>query len=645
MSDVELAKSADSKAVAYGGLTDPKSVDASLSKRIALVFGTVPSHEEIEQYQLLYPQFEFTLITAQSVADYIQSVCFFKDLNIVSLPDHDENPSFLPGLERALVGYDFVIVKERVGLFAYQAVKSKWVNNFKLFVVVDNVTPFPGEDIRQMKTIRDEVTAAADGIIVQSKLIENMLTTVEGVDKQKIFYITPYVKARRVAGETERVRALESLKLHDGDFLVAAFGQIEWEEGLLDIVHAIKHVHEREGEYCKVKLAICGVGSFDQDLLDRINALGIAHAIRLVEPSRAATLSILSAANLMFSSTVQSRDRLEGDPFRVLLALGNGIAMLSGRTPLIEEMAGKHRIDFCLGSPRSIADAVSRAKEATGLLSNIKSKNHGVVSSRYASEIFLEDFQAMMTATENQMIPETTLGLIKQVAEVETLVNKQQYLDAISMVERLFGEEDLPVHHRANLYRLIGDSFAKLLDNKSARESYSYALELDPFLPKAYLGLGAVNLSESNFNASIINFQKAISYAPQDDMANLGLGLSFQGLAEHSEARTWIVRSLDLNAGNEMGVYSLVRLSNETGVYTGCVKALETFLEIKPDQSDMAYALAGVLFKEKMYKKAKKTCEGLLKVDAIHEKVSDLYRLILEAMEVTIKPNTKSKLG
>lgn len=643
MSELSNIEAHGNSPIVFENDGDEKLEGSSNKTRVALVYGTIPSAEEIEQYMGFTESCEFTLVAPESIAGYVLDTCFFKGLNIHKLADHDENPTFLPGLEKALAGFDVVIVKERVCLYAYQAVKSKWINNFKLYVIVDNVTPFPGEDIAQMKTIRDEVTNSADGILVQSKIVKNMLITVEGVDPERVFYVSPHVTPRRKTSEKDRNEALKALELHEGDYVVAAFGQIEWEEGLLDIVHALKHVHDKEGEYCKVKLVICGVGSFDNDLLMRAENLGINHAIRLVDPSRYATLTALNAANLIFASAVQSRDRLEGDPFRVLLATANGIPLLSGRTPLIEEIIGKHRIDFCVGSPRSIAEAIIRSKEAKSLVNNIKSKNLQTMNLDFNEELTLEDFQRVLDHSKVARESETLINIYRQVNEVENLVNKKQYLDAIAMVERLLGEMDLPVHHKANLYRLIGDSFAKLQDNESAKESYAFSIELDPYFSKSHLGLGAVKLSESNYNGSILDFQKAISYAPQDDMAHLGLGLSFQGLGENDEARSWMISALKNNPVNEMGVYSLIRLSNMTDNFSGCIDVLERYLRVKPQNPDMAFTLAGILYKTGNLERTKLVCESILSSAPMHEKARELYDLVLSDLKNS-KPKNK-KVG
>jgi tetratricopeptide (TPR) repeat protein len=153
--------------------------------------------------------------------------------------------------------------------------------------------------------------------------------------------------------------------------------------------------------------------------------------------------------------------------------------------------------------------------------------------------------------------------------------------------------------------------------------------------------MGAIKLSESNFNGSVLDFQKAISYAPQDDMANLGLGISFQGMGEVDEARNWMLAALNHNPVNEMAIFSLVRLSNETTNYEGCESSLKSYLSVRPDQPDMAFTLAGILYKTRKLDEAKSLCESILKAEPTHEKVRDLYDLLLTEIKSTPK-NTKT---
>ncbi len=151
-------------------------------KNLALVYTTIPSPFEIEQFQAFCAHdYELTLITCQSIAEYLQGTCWIPSLRILALENHEENHTYLPGLEQALANFHTVIIKERVGLYAYQVVKAKWLHGFRLMVLVDNLTPWPANDISRLRTIREEVTTAADAFIVQSKALMEMLVNLEGI--------------------------------------------------------------------------------------------------------------------------------------------------------------------------------------------------------------------------------------------------------------------------------------------------------------------------------------------------------------------------------------------------------------------------------------------------------------------------------
>ena len=133
------------------------------------------------------------------------------------------------------------------------------------------------------------------------------------------------------------------------------------------------------------------------------------------------------------------------------MGIANGIPVLSGRTPLVEEILGKHRIDFCVGSPRSIADAIVRSKEAKGLLGNIKTKNLHTVEQNFNKELHLEDFNVLLEHAGQQRQDDKAIATMKQVSEVEKMVHNKQYVDAIALVEKIFTNDDLQNHHRSEL--------------------------------------------------------------------------------------------------------------------------------------------------------------------------------------------------
>jgi Flp pilus assembly protein TadD len=594
--------------------------------KIVLVYGSLPGIEEIEQFTSLGDEFEVSLASSLSICQYLSQASFFKNLNCIALPDHDQNSTFLPGLENILEEFDVVVVKERLGVYAYQAVKAKWRFKFRLLVLVDNLMPFPAEDIDRMRTVRQEISDAADGFIVQSRMAENTLL-IEGIEKERIIKVNPWVAQRSESLKQSRGKACEALGFSAKDFVIAYMGQVEWEEGLLDLAHAVKFLSVSQPAVAnRIKIIVCGIGSFAQQFRERIIKLGIDSKFGFVSPSREAHVTIYNAAQAMFVASFPSRDRIDGDPFRLMAAMMNGIPPIAYRTPLVQELIGKHRIDFCPGSVKGLASAIKKACVATGLNNNIIAKNRQTCEKLYSREVA----KHQMTSALNRLAVQTPSiemsSIDHQILEIESKITSKQYLEAVDMIGSVFQVEGLPNHHRANLYRMIGDCFTKLGDRESGKQSYQQAIELDPFYAKAYIGLGTVAMTSSRYDMAVIHFQKAVALSPSDEMANFGLGLAFQGMDEFKEASRWIVKALEINPVNVVAIYSLVKIVAETGGYQVAEKVLRSYLVHHPHDFNMLFTLAGLLYQMGNYSESIEMVEKIISVDPMDARAQGLLK-------------------
>ena len=594
--------------------------------RLALVTGNVPNIDEIDQFRLLVDTYEVNVISSVSICEYLKENSFFNDLTCIALQDHDENPTFLPGLEQVLKNYDLVVVKGRLGLFAYQTIKAKWQSRFRLFVWVDNLVPFPANDIDQMRTIRQEVTNAADGFIVQSRHAKSVLE-VEGIESDRITDMIPWVEQRAQRDGKSRAEARSSIGLAEGDIVIGYIGLLEWEEGLMNLAAAIKVAKLKDpGLARRLRVAISGIGSWSGQLRSHFVSMGIDDQVVFVPPSRKAQTAILNAVDAMYLSGYPAQDRVDGDPYRVLLPVTNGIPLLASRSPIVEEICGKHRLDFCIGSSESLYKALKKVQDATVLKNDIVHKNLQLVKSKYSKEAVSRNMK-MIFEKFNQVIQASDDGSIDHlVVEIELRVKNKQYLAAVEIIENLFSQVDVPIHHEANLYRLMGDCFAKLSDNDAAKDAYIKAAELDPFSAKTYVGLGTLGLLKASHDISVIHFQKAVSLSPLDEMANLGLGLAFQGLNECNEAIKWVEKSIEVNRENTAALYTLVKLAYDVEQYDSAINALTYYYELHPNDHEMSYALGGLYFKIGNYNQVSVLMNRMIKVDPMDSRAHSLLR-------------------
>lgn len=617
------------------------SSNSTKRPKLALVYGNLPSVEEIDQFQLLRDSYDVFIITSESIADYIAKTTTFNELKCVALPDHDDNPTYLPGLEKALAGFDLVIVKERLGLYAYQAVKAKWRNNFRLAVWVDNLTPFPGEDLDQFRIIRQELANAADAYIVQSSAAREVLL-LEGVEPARISFFEPFAATRVKRSQKGRSKAMQLLGLKDGDYLIGHIGQIEFEEELMLFLHGAKAAMNANAALKRrLRIALCGVGSATEELNQRANKLGLAGRLLFVAPGRDAFDTMLMACDALFYSNAPHRDRMEGDPYRLVLAMANKVPVIASRNPLVEEYIGKHRVDFCPGSVESLAAAIEKAAEAKALTNNIANKNISTFEQRFNSERVARRMGAAIADITKREIRRDYNAIDRAVVEIEVCINNAEYLDAVDRIEMLFRAGSVPQYHQANLLRLVGDCFTRLGDPSSAKNAYNKALVVDPFIAKAHIGLGTVALTKNSYDSAVIHFQKSVGLAPNDEMGSFGLGLAFQGLGELNEANKWVVNACRLNPVNVAAVYTLVKLAYDRNSFDDARNALCRYIAEKPQDLNMVFSLAGVEFKSGNTTAAEMLLTQLLAIDPTEARATQLLAQIRGTADAKTGANSR----
>ncbi len=606
---------------------------ASQNLKVAFVTATIPTVEEIDQFRLIADQCDFSVISAESICGYLGQTSRYQGLRCLALPDYDENPSYLPGLEKVLQGFDVVIVKDRLGLYCYQAVKAKWAHGFHLAVWVDNLTVFPGDDLNEMRVIREETVRAADMFLVQTKAARRTLT-LEGVASSRIYNFLPWVEKRLKRTKSSRAKAQQQLGIAEGAFVIAHIGQIEWEEGVIDLASAVAIACERNpGLRRQVRLLFCGVGSYGPQLQNVLNKLGIADKVVCLEPSRDAHDAVLTVADCLYLNNLAGRDRLEGDPYRLLTAMVHDVPVMASRTPLTEEFCGKHRIDFCAGSVESLASAIEKSHDAVALRNNIVRKNSSTVKQRFNDARVRDNMIEMLNTLVGKEVMTAAAPITNQIHEVESQVAAGRYLDAIDIVERLFKSSELPDHQRSHLFRIVGDCFVKLGDQESAKGAYLKSVEFDSYSARSYVGLGTLALLKEAFDVAVIHFQKAVSLAPLDETGNFGLGLAFQGLGEFREANLWVMKALQINPDNSAAVFTANQLAFNLDSFSDAEKALEAYVGRHPRDVNMLFALGGIKFKMGQLNRALSIMDQMLTLDPTNERAQALTAQIRRAME------------
>jgi tetratricopeptide (TPR) repeat protein len=178
----------------------------------------------------------------------------------------------------------------------------------------------------------------------------------------------------------------------------------------------------------------------------------------------------------------------------------------------------------------------------------------------------------------------------------------------------------------------MGDAFLKLGRGDLAQSAYVKSLELDAHLAKSYIGLGTYGLTKGQYDLSMVHFQKAVTLAPTDEMATLGLGLAFQGLDLMKEAVRWVKRALEINPHNLSALYTMVKIAQETGDLHESESCLRRYLSLHPNDLNMMYALAGLLYQQGMYDEVLDWLAKLLAIDPLDSRTQQLLKMTKKSL-------------
>lgn len=598
--------------------------------RIALVYATEPTIEELDQFICLPSDANLKVVTSEHIAEVIAESSRFNQLDCIALPNHSDNLLFLPGLEQVLGNFDLVIIKGRVGIYAYQAVKAKRVHHFKLVVLEDSIYPFPHETIERVQTIRDEVTANADHFLVATKHSQTALE-LEGVSSELISRIQPWVADLEIDDNPkEKAQYLEKIGFKDGDFLIYYFGPLESEENLLELIHAISLLGKSEPSTLRqLRALIVGTGSQYGELKQRVSKLGLAQSIIFSLPNRDLHREALAASSAVFLSPICTALNRSMDPYRYLTAIVHRRPIISARNPISDVLLGKHRIDFCQGAVEALARTLSRVMSSPGISKDVVTKNAAKELVNFQRS--QDDLQKFLNRVHSRDVAVPISRVDEIIAAAQTQIRQKKFVEAVDLISSVVEKSEVTDHQNSQLFQLVGECFLKLGDVIASQNSYFKSLSYDEHHAKSYVGLGTVSLTKRDYEVAATHFKKASQLDPKDDMAFLGLGLAFQGLDNLEEASSWIRQALLLNAENTAAIFTLVQISYELESYEETEKILQNYLELHPEDLNIQYSLAGIYFQQKKLGRAARILEELVAFNPLDEKAQFLLRKVRRA--------------
>lgn len=140
---------------------------------------------------------------------------------------------------------------------------------------------------------------------------------------------------------------------------------------------------------------------------------------------------------------------------------------------------------------------------------------------------------------------------------------------------------------------LLGSAY-RAKDEVKALESYQRAVEINPNLSDAYVGLAATYWVSGKIDDAIKYFKKAIEINPKDVAAYFNLGILYENIEQIDEAIALYEKTIEIDP-NFTDVYvTLGDLYSEKGEKDKAIKTYERVIELDPEGVLGTYAKGAI---------------------------------------------------
>lgn len=268
--------------------------------RIALVRGHHLSKEETVSYEPLRNDYSFTCFSSSSpwfdhtdiafpvhylpsTEGLVRTLLGRPTLRIFGTFDNFLGTGqWMPGLEKALRGYDIVHTSDYCHLFTWQAARAKQRSGFRLVAIQYENIPFSRTRKPLLRATRRLIDEQVDLFFAMSERAREALV-LEGIDRERIVVIgngvdTTVFRPR----EEERIPWRQRYGLSPADLVILFVGRIRASKGIFDLIHAMKKlVDDPDIDRTRLRLLIIGRGPAEKEVRKRISVLGLTRNVVL----------------------------------------------------------------------------------------------------------------------------------------------------------------------------------------------------------------------------------------------------------------------------------------------------------------------------------------------------------------------------
>ena len=181
------------------------------------------------------------------------------------------------------------------------------------------------------------------------------------------------------------------------------------------------------------------------------------------------------------------------------------------------------------------------------------------------------------------------------------------------------------------IYKSLGNVYFRLNDWEEARTYYSRANEMEPYSDVLYSNMACLALNRGKVEESALFFKRAIEINPENQNAITGLGFLHVLQNKKEKAIEFFMHTLKKDRENGIALFYLLKCAYEVTDASKVIPFLDAFISENKVGESALYSFAGLLYKEKEWKRAKAVSSQILSFHPEHEGAKKLLQLLSRA--------------
>jgi tetratricopeptide (TPR) repeat protein len=184
--------------------------------------------------------------------------------------------------------------------------------------------------------------------------------------------------------------------------------------------------------------------------------------------------------------------------------------------------------------------------------------------------------------------------------------------------------------------------------NKEYEKAHSFldqAIAEDPQSVRALRAKGAVCMAQEMTADSREWFQKAYEVLPEDPKTLSGLGMCEMIDRRPHAAYGYFVKALSIDSNQLVSILQLLECSYQLGLFDDLEKVLRKYVAEHPQDNEMAFCLAGCIFKNGRLEESLELVKDLLRKDPEHQGAKELWEVIRTQNKASESGASQDQLG